>query len=70
VALWDPTKPERRGPAAAACESCHNSPSTHAHIETNTANGTGGGESCAVCHSPGSIADAVAAHEDPDALTP
>jgi OmcA/MtrC family decaheme c-type cytochrome len=64
AALWDPTKPERRGPAAAACESCHNSPSTHAHIETNTANGAGGNESCAVCHAPGSIADAVAAHAD------
>jgi OmcA/MtrC family decaheme c-type cytochrome len=62
VAAWDPTKPERRGPAAAACGSCHNAPSTLAHIDANTGSGTGGGESCAVCHSEGRIADSVAAH--------
>jgi hypothetical protein len=35
----------------AACGSCHNSPSTMAHINTQT--DASGAEACAVCHGPG-----------------
>jgi hypothetical protein len=60
---YDPRLPDRRGPGGAACASCHNAPSTIAHIESNTSNTA---ETCVICHGPGRTADVSLAHDGDD----
>ncbi|MBK6685466.1 MAG: OmcA/MtrC family decaheme c-type cytochrome [Deltaproteobacteria bacterium] len=60
LANWEVTQTILLGPTNSACTSCHDSPAAAAHAELNTA--TGGRESCAVCHGPGSVYDADLVH--------
>jgi OmcA/MtrC family decaheme c-type cytochrome len=48
------------GPTSAACVSCHSSPDTIAHVQTNTA--PSGGEACATCHGSGKTYDVELVH--------
>jgi OmcA/MtrC family decaheme c-type cytochrome len=52
AANFDPGLPDRRGPAASACASCHSDTAAAAHISANTSNSIGA-EACNVCHGPG-----------------
>ncbi len=51
-ASFNPALTVRQGPSAGACGSCHNSTAAAAHIAANTVIPIG--ESCDVCHGPGS----------------
>ena len=58
--FWTVTRLIETPPQSSACASCHDSPSTAAHVQTNTT--VDGVEACATCHGPGAIEDAVVVH--------
>jgi OmcA/MtrC family decaheme c-type cytochrome len=49
VTTFNPLLSIRRGPAAAACTTCHNSAEAAAHVQANTS-ATARAESCVICH--------------------
>jgi OmcA/MtrC family decaheme c-type cytochrome len=49
---FNPLRTVRKGPAAAACTTCHSSPEAEAHVQANTS-ATARAESCVVCHGEG-----------------
>lgn len=61
AATFNPALTIRQGPGAAACGSCHNGTAAMAHFASNTVAPIG--ESCNVCHGPGSPNDPAVAHK-------
>jgi hypothetical protein len=52
AATFNPLLTIRKGPATAACATCHSSPEAAAHMQANTS-ATARAESCVVCHGEG-----------------
>jgi OmcA/MtrC family decaheme c-type cytochrome len=52
ITTFNPLVSIRRGPAAAACTTCHNSAEAAAHVQANTS-ATARAESCVICHGEG-----------------
>jgi len=52
AATFNPLVTIRKGPATAACGTCHSSPEAAAHMQANTS-ASAAAESCAVCHGEG-----------------
>jgi OmcA/MtrC family decaheme c-type cytochrome len=58
VATFNPALSVRVGPNTGACGGCHDDWLATAHMQQNS----GGGETCALCHGPGELADVAAKH--------
>jgi OmcA/MtrC family decaheme c-type cytochrome len=52
ITTFNPLLSIRRGPAAAACTTCHNSAEAAAHVQANTS-AAARAESCVICHGEG-----------------